>query len=109
MHEANLTISDKTVVIATDNSMAKKIAKGLNKVGIPARMATKAVDLGCDAAAGRIRSRCKARDRMKKAAKRSMAIGKVRRIAKLRRAAQGLWRTGSSPQALYGHQQMGVP
>eukprot|EP00959_Pyramimonas_sp_CCMP1952_P412888 8652003-Pyramimonas_sp.AAC.1 len=46
---------------------------------------------------------------MKNAAKRPMAIGKIRRIAKLRRAAQGLWRTGCSPQALYGHQQMGVP
>eukprot|EP00959_Pyramimonas_sp_CCMP1952_P407860 8547698-Pyramimonas_sp.AAC.1 len=45
---------------------------------------------------------------MKKAAERTKAIAKVRRIARLRRVSQGLWRTGCLPQAIYDRQQMGL-
>ncbi|CAK0869093.1 unnamed protein product, partial [Prorocentrum cordatum] len=47
--------------------------------------------------------------RQDEAAKRSGATGELRRLAKLRRLFQILWRTGSYPRALYGHLQMSAP
>ena len=109
MLSAGLTISPKTVVVASSSGIANSVARALRGQGIRATSAHAATDLGADVASGRARARASARRRMVKASRRAAAIHKIRRIARLKKESQGLWKTGAMPSGTYSHQHHGLP
>ncbi|CAK0873750.1 unnamed protein product [Prorocentrum cordatum] len=78
--ERGLAISENTAALASDAGLAEELWSALTTPGAPATKASKAVDLGCDAAAGRQRAR----------------------------KAKGPWTSGALPRAAHGAQAAGL-
>eukprot|EP00959_Pyramimonas_sp_CCMP1952_P307111 6427635-Pyramimonas_sp.AAC.1 len=108
LQQVGLVISEKATVVASDNGILSEVAAGLRRRGVPVIPALEAVDLGMDTSAGRRRTCSKANERRQKAAKRTWAIKRTRRHAKLRGITTALWTAGSRPQGTYAHQAFGV-
>ena len=108
LDELHLTVSPKTVLLASDPVFGRELARGLRRLDVPCTPALQAVDLGIDTAVGRKRVKRRAAKRV------SVAQGRLRRILRMRRQkrlaviTKALWSTAAQPQATYGHQAMGL-
>ena len=100
-----LTVSTKTVVVASVPSAAKAVQDRLLAHGITAGVAYRSRDLGFDAAAGKRRATAVLVKRLKKATKR---VGKLRVISRINLKAKALWRTNIWPTAKFSIGGMGL-
>lgn len=100
-----LVISNKSVVVATSISAARRIAEALRRQGLPVKAELKADDLGVGVAPGR-RSAKTLNKRLK------IGVSRASRAALLRRAAgpaaYKLFATGDLPQQTYAHAVAGL-
>ena len=107
--QAKLVLSDKSVVVSSDDSAARQVAEEAAKHGIPVRAVETAVDLGvATTAGGGRRDQTQAKKRAKNAAKRARGILRMRKRASLGKYARKLRRAGAQPALIYGHQALGT-
>ena len=105
MGRLHLTISAKSVVVASSDKVAKWIADQLRDSGVSVKRDRSARDLGIVFAPGRRRNTTLQVKRFRAASSRLRRTAiLVRRV----RSARKLVGTGSLPQALWGHQAIGV-
>ena len=97
---AHLTISGKSVVIASHSKLATFIVKQLHKEGCAVSTCSAARDLGIQLICGKRRTTLIQRQRLHKAATRS---ARIVRLSKLTKVARKLVNTGYKPQATWGN------
>ena len=103
--QRKLQISDKTVIVSSKPSLAKKLCKELNELQIPATHALQVRDLGIDNAAGGRRATKVTMARALKAARR---LRRLRIIHRYDKRASKLYRTNLWPAASYGIGATGI-
>ena len=105
MGRLHLTISAKSVVVASSEKVAKWIAEQLRDSGVSLKRDRYARDLGIVFAPGRRRNTTLHVKRFRAASSR---LRRIAILVKRVRSARMLVGTGSLPQALWGHQAIGV-
>ena len=108
MNELGAKVSSKSVVLASNMALAKRIARGISrKTGLHMAVVTSGRDLGLDSTMGKARRVGISHKRFLKAIGRTK---KIEQLTKARRpAGRKLCNTGALPQASWGQQCMGMP
>ena len=81
--EAQLTISDKSVIVASDMDAARQVVSGAGGPSLPLKAVEKAVDLGVSTTVGKRRDQSQFHKRAKTVARRLRGIYRMRRKARL--------------------------
>ena len=103
LEKAGFTLAEKTVVAASDCSIAHRVRERLRREGVVVQVRKTAVDLGLDVGMGVRRARAKHMQRRRQAATR------YRRILRLRRSVgKKIWQTTAVPCAGYAAKCLGA-
>jgi len=98
-------LSLKSAAVASDRKLAGRVAEELAYYGIAVQVCDATRDVGVMFTAGVARNTSLARKRMTKASRRAQRIV---RVAQVTRSARRLFTSGAYPQAVWGHQCVGV-
>jgi hypothetical protein len=99
-----LTISNKTMVVP-DNEHTQKIARVLNRAGIPMKTAAKGVDIGVDTSSGTVRTTAKQAERVREGKRRA---NRAETLAKVDHRAKLLGLTNINPAQAHGYTAVGA-
>ncbi|CAK0907038.1 unnamed protein product, partial [Prorocentrum cordatum] len=105
---AQLTISDESVVVASDMDAAQQVVAGAGEPGLPLKAVGKAVGLVVSTAVSKRRGQSQFQKRAKTAARRLHLTHRMRRKARLGKCTRMPRKTGVQPALIYGHQVFGV-
>ena len=98
-------MSPKSAIVASDKKLAYRVSKELASYGIHVQVCDSTRDVGVMFTAGVSRDMSISNRRMCKARRRT---ARICRVSAVTRSARKLFTSGSYPQALWGHQCVGV-